>query len=102
MAVELRDIALAQKSCNKRFPLGSPLSPKVTDLASGHIDAMSHDEPVDPLAAGQGDEANAKTAAFFSILGFGASSALLRCGVSILMYGLSEGSERRCLGSQAR
>jgi hypothetical protein len=34
-------IALAQKSCNKRFSLGSPLSPMVTDLASGHIDAMS-------------------------------------------------------------
>ncbi len=42
MAVELRDIALTQKSCNKRFPLGKPLSAKVTDLASGHIDAMSH------------------------------------------------------------
>lgn len=55
------------------------------------------DEPVDPLAAGQGDEANAKTAAFFSILGFGASSALLRCGVNIVRYGLSEGSERGCL-----
>ena len=80
MAVELRDIALTQKCCNKRFPLGKPLSAKVTDLASGHIDAMSDvcwPKPTSlSTACGQGDEANAKTAAFFSILGFGASSGL--------------------------